>query len=294
MKKGRLGVLLLLTPQILLSLVFLAGLANGLLQSLGVVPAAGLRIPTLYYYQEVFLEEDLLSSLLFSLWLSLSSSVLAAVGGTLLCAVLVLSGSSRGGISKALQIPVVVPHVVVALFTAMLFSRSGIFPRLLYRTGWIPSQEAFPGLLYGKGGVGIILAYLWKEIPFVAFFTLSLMASISASLGEAARNLGATRWGAFCRITLPLCLPAIGNAFLIVFAFSFGAYELPFLLGATMPKALPVRAYLEYTHPDLRNRPYAMALNGVMLLISLLAAVLYFRLMEKRLQWAQGSPGGLS
>lgn len=292
MRKSRLGAFLLLTPQLLLSAVFLAGLAGGLLQSLGVVPAAGLRIPTLYYYQEVFLEESLLSSLLFSLWLSLVSSLLAAAGGVMLCAALVLSGRARGRTARLLQMPVVVPHAVVALFTVMLFSRSGIFSRLLYTTGWIPSQEAFPSLLYGRGGAGVIIAYLWKEIPFVAFFTVSLMAGISESFGEAARNLGASRWGAFRRVTLPLCLPAVGNAFLIVFAFSFGAYELPFLLGATMPKALPVRAYLEYTHPDLRNRPYAMALNGVMLLISLLAAVLYFRLMKKRLQWAEGGMGG--
>lgn len=292
MKKSRLCVFLLLMPQILLSAIFLAGLTGGLLQSLGIVPAAGLRIPTLYYYQEVFLEKSLLSSLVFSLWLSLASSLLAAAGGVMLCAALVLSGRARGRMARMLQMPVVIPHTVVALFTVMLFSRSGIFSRILYTVGWLPAQEAFPSLLYGKGGAGIIIAYLWKEIPFVAFFTLSLMAGISESLGEAARNLGASRWGAFRWVTLPLCLPAVGNAFLIVFAFSFGAYEIPFLLGATMPKALPVQAYLEYTHPDLRNRPYAMALNGVMLLVTLAAAILYFRLMEKRLQRTGERLGG--
>ena len=87
------------------------------------------------------------------------------------------------------------------------------------------------------------------------------MAAVNENLGEAARNLGASPMQAFCRVTLPVCLPAIQNAFLIVLAFSFGAYELPYLLGPTLPKALPVAAYLEYISPDLKNRPTAMAMN---------------------------------
>ena len=63
------------------------------------------------------------------------------------------------------------------------------------------------------------------------------------------------------------------SGFLIIFVFTLGAYELPFILGATTPKALPVLAYLEYTKPDLRARPYAMAINGILIVISLIAAV---------------------
>ena len=63
--------------------------------------------------------------------------------------------------------------------------------------------------------------------------------------------------------------------------FALGAYELPFILGATTPKALPVQAYIQYTHPDLRNRPYAMALNGLIMTISLLSACVYFALMRR-------------
>jgi putative spermidine/putrescine transport system permease protein len=116
--------------------------------------------------------------------------------------------------------------------------------------------------------MGIILAYLWKEVPFVAFFVISIMSNISATLGEAAENLGASKWRTFIDITLPLCLPATKNAFLIIFAFTLGAYELPFLLGATSPRTLPIQAFIEYTHPDLLHRPYAMALNSLVFFIS--------------------------
>ena len=67
-------------------------------------------------------------------------------------------------------------------------------------------------------------------------------------------------------------MPAVLGAFFILLSYNFGAYELPFLLGETSPKALPVQAYIEYTHPDLLHRPYAMAMNTVMLLVSLVFA----------------------
>ena len=60
-----------------------------------------------------------------------------------------------------------------------------------------------------------------------------------------------------------------------IFIFAFGGYELPLILGATVPKALPVQSYLSYMDPNLLNRPYAMAMNGVILMLSMAIATLY-------------------
>ena len=68
-------------------------------------------------------------------------------------------------------------------------------------------------------------------------------------------------------MTLPLSIPVISRAFLIIFIFAFGGYELPLLLGSTLPKALSVQTYLAYMSPNLLERPLAMAMNGVMLLL---------------------------
>ena len=70
-------------------------------------------------------------------------------------------------------------------------------------------------------------------------------------------------------------MPAIANASFIIFVFAFAGYELPMLLGSTLPKALPITAFLEFTSQDLLNRPYAMAANGVLLMFAVFAAVLY-------------------
>ena len=115
----------------------------------------------------------------------------------------------------------------------------------------------------------------------MAYFVLAFMSSISDTLGQTAENLGASPRRSFWEVTLPLSIPVIARAFLIIFIFAFGGYELPLLLGATLPKALPVQAYLAYMNPDLRQRPLAMAMNGVILLLSILMAAAYWCLIRR-------------
>ena len=66
----------------------------------------------------------------------------------------------------------------------------------------------------------------------------------------------------------------------MIFLYAFGAYELPNLLGPTLPRTLPELAYIEYTHPDLLNRPYAMAVNGVILAVSVILSLVILKLVN--------------
>ena len=279
--RKRLTPYVLLIPQILLTIIFLIGLVTGIIQSLGVIPAFGLTEPTFDYYKEVLTRPDTLQSLKHSLYIAFVSAFFATVIGTLFCALLVWKNQTKGGIMRVVQIPIIVPHVVVALFVVNILSQNGILARICAHLGFITDQQQFPMLLYSEHGLGVIIAYLWKEIPFIVYFVIALMANINGSLGEAAVNLGASNFQAFFKVTLPLCMNTILSGFLIVFVFALGAYELPFILGATKPKALPILAYIEYSKPDLLARPYAMAINGIAIVISLLAAVLYFILIRR-------------
>ena len=164
---------------------------------------------------------------------------------------------------------------MVALFVVQICGQTGLLARLGYALGLLEDYNQFPQLLYTPSYFGTILAYLWKEIPFVAYFVLAFMSSISDTLGEAAENLGAAPLRSFFEVTLPLSLRVIGKAFLIIFIFAFGGYELPLLLGSTLPKALSVTTYLSYMNPDLLQRPLAMAMNGTMLLLSAAISFLY-------------------
>lgn len=275
---------LLLVPQTILAVLFLIGLITGIIQSLGVIPAFGLEEPTLSYYKEVLQRSDMLESVAFSIKTAFISAAFATLMGVFLGGLCVMRKRAEGGFMRVVQLPIIVPHVVAALFMVNIFSRNGILARVCCMLGMINDQQQFPMLIYDANGVGIIMAYLWKEIPFIVYFVIALMANINGNFGEAAINLGAGKWTAFCRITLPLCKNTIISGFLIIFVFALGAYELPLILGATTPKALPILAYQQYIHPDLRNRPYAMALNGIIMIISLISALIYFIMMQKNMK----------
>ena len=237
----------------------LASIWNVLTQSLGYIPAFGLREPTFGYYARVLKDPGFLSSVLVSLKISVWSAVISTVLGVLLSMALIQCGKQRGGHVFAVRIPVLVPHAVAAVFMIQIFSQTGLLARLAFVLGLIEEPTAFPQLL----------------------FTPSFMGGIRSSLGEAAENLGASPVKSFFQITLPLSVPVISRAFLIIFIFAFGGYELPLLLGSTLPRALSVETYLAYTRPDLLDRPLAMAMNGIMLLLSIVMTILYSAVMDR-------------
>lgn len=275
---------ILIAPLILLGIIFIVGVVNGLVQSFGYIPAFDLNNFTFEYYIQVINNPIFLESLKLSLKIAIISSVIAIFLGTLLAASLVYTGNTEGVFVNIVKLAIIIPHTIVAIFIISSLSQNGLVARIFYNLGLISSQNNFPLVLYSSNSIGIILGYLWKEVPFIAYFSLSLMANIKDSLGEASENLGASKLQTFFNIILPLTMPAISKSFLIIFTFSFGAYDLPFLLGQTTPKTLPVMAHVEYMHPDLRHRPYAMAINGLILLIMWTLVLFYYLIKKVRIK----------
>lgn len=273
--------LMLFPVLFILSSIFIAGILMGLLQSLGYFKAVGLTEITLAYYKEVLQSQGFFESLQFSLYTAFVSSCIAVILGVLLSyAILQLKGKSPW-VEKIYKLPIAVPHLVAALLVYNILAQTGILPRFFYGAGLIQDQGQFPSILYEKNGWGIILAYVWKEIPFVTLITYTILKNVSSQLSNVAANLGAIKRQIFFHVTLPLIMPSIFTAFIIIFAFSFGAYEIPFLLGPTQPKAIPVQAFVEYSNPVLQNRPYAMVMNMLITAIALILTWLYFKAFER-------------
>jgi len=273
---------LLLSPMLLILIgIFVTGIVMGLLQSFGYFKAIGLTDFTLKYYREVLMDSNFLSSLKFSLYTATVSSVIAVVLGVLLAYSIVQMKGKKETIELLYRVPIAVPHIVAALLMYNIFSQTGILPRILFEIGLIQDQAQFPSVLYEPNGVGIIAAYIWKEIPFVALTTYTVLSSVSKKLSDVAYNLGANKKQVFIYVLLPLIMPSVLSSFIIIFAFSFGAYELPLLLGPTQPNALAVQAFIEYSNPVLQNRPYAMVYNMLITLIAVILTWLYFKAFEK-------------
>lgn len=286
--RRRIAPYLLALPACALVAVFAFGVGNGLAQGLGVMPFLGMTTPTLAYVQEALGRPDFLASIGYSIYLALVSALIALVGGVVLAAALTRLRAGGAVRIAALSLPVMTMHALVAMGVMFIFSGSGLAARLGKVLGLVETPADWPSVVGDPSGWGIILVYVWKELPYVALCTVAIMANISASLGEAAATCGASWLRAFMGVTLPLCAPAALRAFLVVFAFALGSYEVPFLLGATFPKALPVLAYIEFQDPDIANRCYAMALNGIAALLGALVALVYFCLMLREERRGKG------
>ncbi len=130
-------------------------------------------------------------------------------------------------------------------------------------------------------GIGIILHYVTKEIPFLALIVLAVLRSQPVGYDIVAENLGAGRWQRLRYVTLPLIAPALISGSLLVFAFIFSTYQVPALLGVGYPRMLPVLALRFFTDPDLRSRADGMAISLIITFVVLVIAVISLRWGER-------------
>ena len=258
--RGPAALLGLLAPALaVVVLLFGGGLARGVLQALGHLPAAGLTTLTGAHFQRVLADPDFLASLGLTFYIA-AVSTLAAAAIAVPAALALNSWAGRSPrVQFLFQIPLTVPHLVVAVAVMFLLSPTGLLARAAAQLGLITAPEHFPLLVNDPWGIGIMAAYVWKEVPFIALMVLSVLQGAGSELTEVARTLKAGPWQRFRHITLPIILPGLGAACLIVFAYTFGAFEVPYLLGRTYPMMLPVWAYKHYSDVDLLSRPEGIA-----------------------------------
>jgi len=279
----RLRIALMLAPAlIVIGVLFLGGLAAGLARSFNYMPVIGLTEPDLSAYRAVLSDPVFLRSLGLSLHIALTSTLISAVIAVAAALMLRRSFAGRGIINFLFQLNLTVPHLVGAIGILYLFSQSGSFARLAFAAGLIDRPGSFPALVFDPYAIGIILQYVWKEVPFIGVIVLAQMQAIGTDHEAVARSLGASRWQAFRHVLFPMILPGLAGACVIVFAFAFGAYEIPAILGASSPQALPVLAWRSYTAVDLATRPQAMAMAMVIALVSAVLIVASFRLLRGR------------
>ena len=250
---------LLLAPALAVVLVlFGGGLLLGGLQALGHVPGAELSTLTLDHFRRLAHDPDVWQSLLLTLYVSTASTAVAAalsVG-----AALAFTAGGHGRFVRfVFQLPLTVPHLVVAVAVMFLLAPAGLLSRAAAAVGLVDGPAAFPLLVNDRWCVGIVAAYVWKEVPFITLMLLAVLARSGPELLEVGRTLKAGRWQRFRHITLPIIFPSLGAAALIVFAYTFGAFEVPYLLGRTHPMLLPVWSYRSYSDVDLVARPEGIA-----------------------------------
>jgi putative spermidine/putrescine transport system permease protein len=263
---------LALAPALLVTgLLFGASTLYGIGQSLGYLPFIGETRLSLDAYAQVLggdgpAGREFWAAFGFSLWVSAASTLLAAAGALLLAAALGERGASAPEF-LALNAGLALPHLVWAVALLLLLAQSGLVARVAAALGLIQAPAEFPVLVRDRFGVGIILHYVGKEIPFLALIVLAVLRTQGQAYAQVAATLGLGPWRRLWRVTLPLVLPGLASGALLVFAYVFSAYEVPALLGVRYPRALSVLALDYFLNPDLGRRAEGMAISVVMALV---------------------------
>ncbi len=129
--------------------------------------------------------------------------------------------------------------------------------------------------------MAVLIGLVYGYLPFMVLPLYAAIERIDWSLVEAARDLYASGWRAFRRVTLPLSRPGIIAGSILVFIPSLGAYVTPELLGGaktTLLGSFIVRQFLQ-----ARDWPFGSALSFAVMALMLAATVVYFRTGAKNL-----------
>lgn len=272
---------LLIAPAALLLLFIMGvGICTCILQSLGYFPLIGLDNITFDYYKEILSNQQFINSLMLSLKTSIISSTIATIIGILLAYLMTKSRFSKLRYFL-LNLPIIVPHIIVVMLAFAVFSKTGIISRMLYNLNLTNDSREFVSLVNDKAGIGIIIVYIYKGMPFIAITVYNILKSLDVKLEDVALNLGANKFQVLKLVIMPQIMPTILSSFIVIFAFSFGSFEVPYLIGATNPKALPVNAYINYINTDLAQRPLSMAMNSILTGISFILLILYNLIFTK-------------
>lgn len=123
-------------------------------------------------------------------------------------------------------LPFWISVLVRAFAWVTLLGREGVINKTLLAVGVISEPL---NLMYNEFGVDVGMVHYM--VPVATLTLYANMAGLDRRLVSAARGLGATRWQAFWRVFLPLSLPGVAAASVLIFVFSMGFFVTPALLG---------------------------------------------------------------
>lgn len=205
MKEKMKPYILLLPVTIIVVSILGVGIINCLSQSLGYFPTVGLNEITLKYYKEVLTSREFVEALKFSLFTCTLSSLIAEFIGVVL-AYIIFTHKKRSKILDIIyKIPIIIPHTVAVLLIINMLSQNGILARILYNLGLISSRNIFPNLIMDKWGIGIIITYVWKEIPFIILVIYAVLTNIDEKMWHLSKTLGLAKRKLFFMLYF-LCL----------------------------------------------------------------------------------------
>jgi spermidine/putrescine transport system permease protein len=216
------------------------------------------------WYRELFRDRAMFIALRNSLVLATTSSLSAAVIGTMGAVGMAWNVSCDKNRDRPLGVPA-----------------SGILCRVMEYLSILPIM--IPEIILGMvllafftllrlppGMLTLILAHTCFSIPYVYLLVKARLAGLEKGFVEAARNLGASPWRALYDVLLPLLLPAIVSGILLSFAMSFDDVIISIFVTGPEINTLPIRIY---TQIKTGLTPKTNALCSLLFIITVLLCI---------------------
>jgi iron(III) transport system permease protein len=133
--------------------------------------------------------------------------------------------------------------------------------------GTIFDQPPALANIWTYGGVVWVMTLFFA--PFAYLFTAGSLRKVDSSLEEAARVSGASAWTTLARITLPISLPSVFAAGLLIFILAAEMYTIPGIIGTTAGfTTMPWKIYLDSTQFPV-HRAHAAASGTILLFVTI-------------------------
>ena len=174
-----------------------------------------------------------------------------------------------------ITIPFWTSYLIRVFLWKVILGYNGVVNSGLLGLGII--QEPLQWINYNVGAVVITLAHAYAPFAILPIFVA--LEKIDRSLMEAGRDLGETPFMTFVRVTLPLAMPGVISAVLIVFIPTIGDYVTPHLVGGPEGKMVANLIQLQYLKLD--NYPLGSAI-AVSAMAVVTAVSLIFLFLNRR------------
>jgi molybdate transport system permease protein len=200
---------------------------------------------------------------------ALRLSLLTASAATVLCLLLgvplawLLARTTFPGrrfVRALVTVPLVLPPVVGGVALLLVFGRRGLLG------GWL---DATFGVSLPFTTTGVVLAEAFVAMPFLVISVEGALRGADSRFEEAAATLGAGRWTAFRRVTLPLVAPGIAAGAVLCWARALGEFGATITFAGNFPgrtQTMPLAVYLALE----QDLDAAIVLSLVLLTVSVI------------------------
>ena len=175
-----------------------------------------------------------------------------------------------------ITLPFWTSYLIRVFLWKVILGYNGVFNTSLVGLGLV--DEPLTAILYNANAVVITLAHAFAPFAILPIFVS--LEKIDRSLLEAARDLGESRVTTFLRVTLPLAMPGVVAACLIVFIPTIGDYVTPRLVGG--PDGAMIATMIQTQFLRLNNAPLGAAL-AVVSMLAVGAIALAFVALTRRI-----------